>query len=678
MPRSRFLFAAAAVVLCALASVCQAAQTLTYVDMVNRMTDLSRLADLPVAGEKCAQASSYDRASKYDEKTGKYVNWDANGDNDGIIRREARQVVMAEIEGPGCIWRIWSATAEQGRVSIYLDGQEKPAVDLPFINYFTGDTAPFNYPMLSYDLGKLGCQGKDLYFPIPFKKSCKIVANDGWGAYYHFTYSTYPKDTVLPTFSTALVAEKENAAALQKVNDFFKDKLGEDPAGKREGQDTLTKNVTVEPGQTAVIAKLDGPQAITALKVKMAAFADREDQMSGLRKLALRITWDGEAKPAVWCPLGDFFGTAPGENLYKTLMAGMTKDGYYSYWYMPFGKSALVELVNEDKVARSADFEITHAPLGRSFDGLGHFHAKWHRDTFQLSKDRFPDWVMLRTQGQGRFCGVMLHVWNPRGGWWGEGDEKFFVDGEKFPSTFGTGSEDYFGYAWCDPGLFQRPYHAQTMTQQNKGHQSVLRWHIVDSVPFETAFEGCIEKYDHPGPSVKYANTAFWYLSPGGTDPYEPVAVADRDGYYDNPPFMLAGVKVIESNVGDIVAQDMKGFGAGKWDNDDQLWWQGAKPGDKLTIGFPVAAAGKNRVDLTLTKAKDYAVVQFYVDGQKVGKPVDLYNSPDVTLTSVSLGVLDLTAGEHKLTVEIVGANDAAVKNYMFGLDTIKCEHEKP
>ena len=60
---------------------------------------------------------------------------------------------------------------------------------------------------------------------------------------------------------------------------------------------------------------------------------------------------------------------------------------------------------------------------------------------------------MLKTEGRGRFLGVMLHVWNPRGGWWGEGDEKFFVDGEKFPSTIGTGSEDYFGYAWCNPTL---------------------------------------------------------------------------------------------------------------------------------------------------------------------------------------------------------------------------------
>ena len=90
----------------------------------------------------------------------------------------------------------------------------------------------------------------------------------------------------------------------------------------------------------------------------------------------------------------------------------------------------------------------------------------------------------------------MLHVWNPRGGWWGEGDEKFFVDGEKFPSTIGTGSEDYFGYAWCSPQLFQNAYHNQTRNDgNNRGHVSVNRWHIADNVPFQKSFEGCIEKY---------------------------------------------------------------------------------------------------------------------------------------------------------------------------------------
>ena len=78
------------------------------------MTDLSRLAVLPEAGEKCGQCSSYDRASKYDEKTGKYVDWDANGDGNGFIRKEGKQIVMAEMDGPGCIWRIWSAAPAKG------------------------------------------------------------------------------------------------------------------------------------------------------------------------------------------------------------------------------------------------------------------------------------------------------------------------------------------------------------------------------------------------------------------------------------------------------------------------------------------------------------------------------------------------------------------------------------
>jgi hypothetical protein len=147
-----------------------------------------------------------------------------------------------------------------------------------------------------------------------------------------------------------------------------------------------------------------------------ATFAGREDEMAALRKTALRITWDGQARPAVWCPLGDFFGTAPGVNLYRSLPTGMTEGGCYAYWYMPFAAGAVVELASDDTVARRLELEITHAPLGRPFEGLGHFHAKWHRDKFPLSADRWPDWVMLRTQGLGRFCGVMLHVWNPRGG----------------------------------------------------------------------------------------------------------------------------------------------------------------------------------------------------------------------------------------------------------------------
>jgi len=642
-------------------------ETLPYADLAKRMTDLTHLAALPQPGEKCSQCSSYDRASKYDEKTGKYVGWDANGDGGGIIRREGDLVVMAEMEGPGCISRIWSAAAQKGHVKIYLDGAVEPAVDLPFADYFDGKHVPFNYPSLSYNLNQQGCSGQNLYLPIPYQKSCKIVAEKGWGSYYHFTYDTFPKGTKVPTFSAAMAAE--NAAALTKVDGFFHDHLGEDPAGTRDGEETLAKTISLAPGQTVRVAELSGPRAITALKVKM-QFKDRNDEMAGLRKLALRATWDGQSQPAVWSPLGDFFGTAPGVNYYKSLSTGMTNDGFYAYWYMPFAKSALVELVNDDAVARQVEVKIVHAPLGRPFDGLGHFHAKWHRDTFTLPKDRWPDWVMLRAEGRGRFCGVMLHVWNPLGGWWGEGDEKFFVDGEKFPSTFGTGSEDYFGYAWCNPNLFQTPYHCQTMTQSNKGHQSLLRWHIADNVPFSTSFEGCIEKYfGNQERGTLYACLACWYLAPGGVDPYDPVPADKRDGYYAKPEFtMVAGLKVFNNPVGLAATQDMKGFPSRKWPNNEQLWWTGTKPGAKLELAVPLPKPGTYELSVILTKAKDYGIVQFHLDGKKIGEPIDLYNLEVVPTEPISLGVHSFGEGPHKLTVEMVGANPRAAKVYYFGI----------
>jgi hypothetical protein len=222
--------AIAAFVLCG--QVASAQQKLTYVDLVKRLTDLQRLATLPEVGEKCVQWSSYDRGSKYDEKAGKYVGWFANGDGGGIIRREGEMSVFAEMDGPGVIWRIWSANTGKGHVKIYLDGAEQPAVDLPFVSYFDRTAKPFVYESLSYK----AVRGLNSFVPIPFAKSCKIVAENGWGQYYHFTYTTYPKGTEVPTFRLPLAAEEE--AALAAADEYFRTKLGSDPAGAREGEKT--------------------------------------------------------------------------------------------------------------------------------------------------------------------------------------------------------------------------------------------------------------------------------------------------------------------------------------------------------------------------------------------------------------------------------------------------------
>ena len=647
-----------------------AAGSLSYEDLVGRMTNLAYLATLPQPGDTCAQWSSYDRASRYDAPSGKYINWGANGDGSGIIRKEGDQSVMAEMEGPGCIWRIWSAQADRGHVKIYIDGQSTPVIDMPFGDYFDGQHAPFNYKSLSYNLADQKSRGQNLYLPIPYQKSCKVVADKGWGSYFHFTYETFPKGTTVPVFSAGLAADQ--SAALARVDRFFSERLGSDPAGARPGEQTVKSTFSLAPGQTVRAADLSGSRAITAIRVKN-TFGAREDQIAALCKISLRIRWDGQDKPAVWCPLGDFFGTAPGVNLYKSFVTGMTPEVFYALWYMPFEKTAIVELVSEDTVPREIGFELVHAPLGRPFAGLGYFHAKWHRDVFELPADRAPDWVMLRAGGQGRFCGVMLHVWNPHGGWWGEGDEKFFVDGEKFPSTIGTGSEDYFGYAWCDPHLFQRAYHAQTMTQNNQGHQSVLRWHIVDNIPFQNSFEACIEKYfSNQERGTLYACTACWYLAPGGADPFEPVPVADRYAYWTNAPLTAAGFAILNEPQAQVQTQDMKGYASGKWQNNQQLWWTGAHPGSKLDLAVSAPSpSGSGELVVYLTKAPDYGIVQFYLDDVKYGEPIDLYAPGVAPSGPIHLGRRQIPPGRRKLTVEIIGANPKAAKAYMFGMDRI-------
>jgi hypothetical protein len=666
---------ALAVIACMALHSASAEQKLSYVDLVGRVTDLKYLATLPVAGDQCAQWSSYDRKSRYDAAADKYINWDANGDGDGIIRKEGDKQIMAEMKGPGCIWRIWSATPGAGHVRIYLDGEAEPAIDLPFKGYFDAKSEPFTRTALVHTVAR----GWNNYTPIPYRHSCKVVADKGWGAYYHFVYETFPEGTEITTFRRELAPGE--LAALDKADALLRS-CGSAPARPRPNERVLQKTIDAGPGSVVKVATIKGARAIIGLRLKLnlpAAPADRDL----LRELCLQINWDGEKEPSVWAPLGDFFGTAAGANQYRSYPLGLTEDGWwYCNWYMPFGKEAKVQIINDGAAAQRVTFELTHSAISQPIQQLGRFHVKWHRDALLPDQpERQIDWPVLKTEGSGRFVGMMLHIWNPRGGWWGEGDEKFFVDGEKFPSTFGTGSEDYFGYAWSDSGLFQHAFHNQTHNDGgSRGHISVNRWHIPDNVPFQKSFEGCLEKYYPNGRPTLYAATAYWYLSADGKDPYQPAPLKERVGYWI--PVESAKVKgaiegeslkVLSKTGGDPQVQDLTGFGE-SWSNDAHLWWINAKPGDKLDLALPVAKTATYKVGMQLTKAPDYGIVQLYLDGQKLGEPLDLYHSSVVPTGLLSFGNRQLKAGQHKLTIEVLGANEKAIKNYMSGLDYIKLE----
>ena len=521
----------------ALGSCAYASVSYSYVDLIGTLTNLEHLAELPSAGEKSAEWTSRDRASTCDSASGQYVNWSANNDGTGNLGTQADGgIIMAQMNGPGCIWRMWSAQVGTGHVKIFLDGSITPTVDLAFQDYFNRSQFPFNYPSLTYSV----CGGFDSYLPIPYNASCKIVAYGSWGQYFHFNYSTFGAGVSVPTFTTHLTAAEK--VALCNVNDFFVNHLGSDPADVRSGEVTVTNSYAIAPGQAVTNLDLKGPGAITSFKVRVKKIAGVGVSWQALRELTVSMYWDGEGALSVWAPLGDFFGSACGYIPYQSLPLGMETNGWmYCYWYMPFASGARMVLGNDGTATRNVDVIITYAPLAKPIASLTRFHAKWNRGTYVTNNGRSPDYRFLNVSGQGRFVGLAMHVYQTvdfsPGPWWGEGDEKFFVDGETMPSWFGTGSEDYFGFAWGTPGYFSQPYHSQLLAPPGNlfaaGNRALNRFHITDNVPFQTGFDGCIEKWQYANESVtRYSMMPYWYLASGGIDSYSPQPLNVRTGYY--------------------------------------------------------------------------------------------------------------------------------------------------
>lgn len=522
---------------------------LTYLQMLGRIEDLRQLSVPPLPGERSGACTSYDRRSRYDGEAGRYVDWDANDDGHGVMESLPDGGALAvHLKGPGVLWRSWSAMPGRGHIRVFADDLEQPIIDRPFIEYFTRfseDFAPLNLPSLCPQLSR----GFNSFLPIPFGKELRIEFAKGWGAYYHFTYTTFAPEVRVPRYADHFTVQGRRALAALDRRLYLRARRPEG-LGKPT---TLEKEVA--PGGVEALWQAPGAGAIARLEVSFP-----EDQIAlapqALRDLVLDLYWDGEKSPSVSAPLGDFFASAPGLNTMYTLPCGMDEHRMYANWYMPFAKGAWAELRNLGGQAYRTRWTL-FTEEGNPGGPLLRFHAKCHGDDFQGADekrflpggDRYPDWPMLTVQNSaGRFCGLHLHIrdlwtyptekpedwWFGYGGeeridwWWGEGDEKFFVDGEDFPSTFGTGSEDYIGYAWAaEPpfAFFDSPFAAMSaMPLDGNGDTSVCRFHVCDNVPFTRRFEACLEKYKGnrwgEGNTCLFFPTAFWYQEAGTSDGY--------------------------------------------------------------------------------------------------------------------------------------------------------------
>jgi hypothetical protein len=695
--RSRLVWAVLiGVVAAAHVDAAESSQTITYTNLVQRMTSLERLAEPVPEGETTGASTSHDRGSTYDAATDTYHNWSANDDGHGFIRREGEGQVLVDLQGPGVLWRIWSAMPEAGDICIYLDGNEKPVIEKPFRGYF--DDLERDYPALAPTLSR----GRNAYIPIPFARSCKVVLKNGWGAYFHCTHTLFAPGTKVETFPGFTPEVQKQLAAAN--NAWARPGAVLDPGAKAQW---ISKTLTIAPGKQSEITR-DGAGAVVALRVRPIGLPeDRIAQEDALREMTLSLYWDGETTPSAWAPLGDFFATSPGLNEFKTRPMGCIDGTFYSYWYMPFAKGMRLVIGNDGEAERKVEVELETVPLeATAATKLLRFCAAWHADDFtglkasrfmQKGGDRWPDWPLLVVKGRGRFVGMSEHIWK-FGGWWGEGDEKFFVDGEKFPSTIGTGSEDYIGYAWAaDPPFITFNSATAACSRIRPDAQedtSVCRFHLCDDIPFRTGFEGFIEVMPNRDcrPAL-YDTCVYWYREQGATNPYPPVPLAARRLQrpaknmksvlpitIDVPkpkPGVLEGedMEVLSMTSGKHWLQDMAPFPDGKWSGDSHLIWTDGRLGDAIELEFNIEKAGRQKLFAALTRASDYGIFELSIDGQPIDRYFDCYDERVTSTGELPLGEFDLAAGKHVLKAKLVGQNPKARPGAnLFGLDMLRVQ----
>ena len=239
---SRLIVFAITFLLAGLTAAARADRNLTYPDLVGRMTDLARLAVLPDRGEKCAQWSSYDRASQYDEKTGKYVHWDANGDGSGIIRSEGDQVGDGRDERAGLHLADLVGRARQGTREDLprRPGRSRPSTcRSPTISTASTPRSPTRRFPTTWPTSVAAARTSICRSPIR-SRARSWPTRAGATTSTSTTRPIRPGPTV-PTFSAA-AGRPARRPSCKAANDFFANELGTDPAGKRPGQETLAQS----------------------------------------------------------------------------------------------------------------------------------------------------------------------------------------------------------------------------------------------------------------------------------------------------------------------------------------------------------------------------------------------------------------------------------------------------
>lgn len=447
------------------------------------------------------------------------------------------------------------------------------------------------------------------------------------------------------------------------------------------------------PGETIVLAALDGPGIVTHLWLTVA-----DNEFAWPRLLRLRVYYDGNKTPSVDSPLGDFFAVGHGyERNLNSLVVHNASFGraHNCYWPMPFRKSCRITVTNEGKRrVTSLYYHVDWQKHASLPDDIAYFHAHYFQARPPESGKLYP---FLNIRGEGHYVGTVLNIVQTQMGWFGEGDDMFYVDDEVKPRIEGTGTEDYFNDAW---GLrvSDGPW-TGTPVAEGEGFGARLtgyRWHVIDTVPFKKSLRVGIEHmgwtYNPDGAARSgfeersdfFSSVAFWYQKGVNEDVTEPPYGAAR------LPLGEALQIAVPNNLKDVTTEggEVSVQKEVFW-SKDLLFLQGHGVGTKMNVPFDVPKDGFYEVVAQIAQSPDYGDYVALLDGKQTNStmltwgpleaqtpPVEiLHNYQAETFVSIDrrLGWFKLSQGRHTLTLTCVG-KDTLSTGFNLGVEGVVLE----
>jgi len=410
------------------------------------------------------------------------------------------------------------------------------------------------------------------------------------------------------------------------------------------------------PGKALEMPVLEGPGMISHIW-----FTSHAGRVNELNALSLRIYWDGREEPGVEAPLGEFFAVGQGKPaVVESVPVQVSPSGSLScYWRMPFAKSARIVVAN-DNPDRTAGlyWQVDWVELAALPPETPYFHAQYRQEYPAKS----GDYLLADLAGRGHYVGTVMSVTLAQDGWWGEGDDFFYIDGETTPSLQGTGSEDYFNDAW---GFRPRTGHwfgQPRWEGDNAGNSGVCyRWHVLDPVGFTRSLKVAIEHKGNRAEDTEgfylerpdFINSvAFWYQTGepkrfGTLPPYPERCVPWQEQH-----FVRAFRDAKTTGPAKVRVETTGMFGA-----RPVLSWTNSQPGARLTLPFEARTSGRHAVRLVAATAPDFGACEIQLDGKPIMARAE-FRSKDAEEIDLELGTHVLDAGPH--TISFVAAEVAA------------------